>query len=112
MKVTAKELQEYFDTYPEDDWYGEDCEGDFDEVRKLAVRAPETLVEMSDFDGVWVWQGTGKDPTSGDGISIVKDFKRWRKTRTHQLFCVSVPKQDVETFTQLMKNCAWKVEGK
>ena len=87
--VTAQELADFMNTgwpQPEADWYYDDKNDDLWEQtlqmdpanpeRHVAVE-PAKLINLNDFEASILYQGQGKDPTRGEGYSLVAMFSKW-----------------------------------
>lgn len=104
MKIKGSELQQFLDeAWPGKDWYWDhEC---FDEY-------PEPGVTYDTYElGNVLYQGKmGCDPTNGQGYDLGALIRAWRKTRTHDLLYVAVPKEFLQTFKEFCR--ANKVELK
>ncbi len=98
MKIKGVELQEFLQTgwpQPEDDFYMDHDVFD-------GAPDPKTTYETDDL-GPIQYQGSGEDPTRGEGYDMAKLIRAWRKKRTTEVFTVEVPKDKVEAFKALIQ---------
>ncbi|MTJ93884.1 MAG: hypothetical protein F8N36_13650 [Desulfovibrio sp.] len=91
MKIKGAELKSFLDEawpQPFDDWFWDHdiFDGDPD---------PETVYDTDDL-GPIMHQGSGEDPTRGDGYDLAKLIRRWRKERDFDVLMVTVPKARTE----------------
>jgi len=97
MKIKGNELQEFMnDAWPGgDDYYWDHDE--FDD-------RPDPAVEYdTEALGNLHWQGRKDDPTDGEGLDLSKLIREWRKSRTHDLLSVYVPKEKLVEFKAFLK---------
>jgi hypothetical protein len=83
-------------TPQENDWYWD--HDLFDDI-------PEPEVKYDTYDlGDIKYHGNGEDPTGGEGYDLAALIRKWRKTRTHDHFPVSIPKDQVAGFKAYLKS--------
>lgn len=106
MKIKGTELQDFMNTgwpQPEDHWF-------WDHDVFEDTPDPDTVYETSEL-GPIQYQGTGEDPTRGQGYDVAKAVRAWRKSRVVDTFTVEVPKAEVEVFRAMMKTHGFAVKA-
>lgn len=112
MKIPIDDIAAYLKAWPLGDlWYIEDEVNQEVWAREMdcnnvgyAVRTPGTIVRLEDFEAVVYYQGPDEDPTHGEGYSLVRLIKQFRKNQTTTTMVFSVPKgheQGVEKAVKL-----------
>lgn len=52
---------------------------------------PGQIINLAEYDAAVRWQGSGTDPTHGDGYRLIHLFHRWQRTRTDVTVVICVP---------------------
>ena len=97
MKISGAELQRFTEEAwptPEDDWYWDH--------ELFDTPDPLTTYETNDI-GPIQFQGSGDDPTNGDGYNIAVLVKKWRIKRDNTVLTVLVPKGREDDFKAALK---------
>lgn len=107
MKIKGAELAAFIKEgwpEPENDWYWD---------HDLFDDEPDanTTYDTAEIEGLF-YQGSGDDPTDGFGHPLDGLIRKWRKTRTHDILIVSVPKERVDKFRAFIADIGGKIEGK
>ena len=92
MKIKGSELALWMDSgwpKPEDDWYWD--HDLFDDKPD-----PEIQYDTDELGGV-IYQGSGEDPSHGEGLDIGKLIRKWRKERDFDVLTITVSKGQTES---------------
>ncbi|MCS7049181.1 MAG: hypothetical protein NZ483_07795 [Verrucomicrobiae bacterium] len=93
--------------WPGDNWYLTDhaeflWEQTFtvgDGAELYRPRRPGTMINLYDFEGRLRWQGHGRDPTRGAGMSLVALFERWYRQQHDAVVVAWVPREKLPAIT-------------
>ena len=96
MKIRGAELAQWM----EEGWPGDDFCWDHDQFE--SEPAPETTYDTDDLGGLW-FQGPGEDPSKGEGYDVGALVRRWRKTRTRDVFTVTCRKEETAALKELLR---------
>lgn len=103
MQIKGVELEAFMhEAWPgsgtpqEHDWYWD---------HDLFDEFPEADITYDTDDlGSIMYQGSGVDPTNGSGYDLAKLLKAWRKSRTHDIISIDVPKDKMGDFKAYLKS--------
>lgn len=87
MKIKGSELIAFIAEAwpkPDDDWYWD---------HELFDDPDPSEVYDTDEIGYIHYQGSGDDPTDGDGYDLTALIRKWRRHRDHDIFTITVPKE-------------------
>lgn len=106
MKISGSELQKFcMEAWPG----GPDCTDWFWD-HDLFDDEPEadSIYETDDL-GPILFQGSGEDPTSGEGYDLERLIRGWHRSRGYDLFTVEVPKIRAEAFRSSLNELSAKI---
>lgn len=69
---------------------------------------PDTIYETSDIGGIY-FQGSGEDPTKGEGYDLGSLIRKWRKGRAYDVLTVTVPRAQTVTIKAAIEALGVKV---
>jgi hypothetical protein len=93
MKIKGAELQQFMNTgwpQPDGDWFWDHEE--FDETHCSSDPDPAETYDTNALGSI-MYQGSGVDPTNGDGYDLARLIRRWRKEQNCVTITISVPKE-------------------
>ena len=103
MKIGGAELKAFMDAgwpQPDEDWYWDHEE--FDEHKFSGDPDPAVTYDTQALGPIF-YQGSGPDPTNGDGYDLAALIRQWRRERDSDLLTVLVPKARVAEFKKALK---------
>lgn len=103
MKITGAELKEFMDKgwpQPDEDWYWDHEE--FDERRFGGDPDPAATYDTAALGPVF-FQGSGPDPTKGDGYDLAALIRQWRRERDSDVLTVLSPKSKTPEIKKALK---------
>ena len=108
MKITGHELKQWMDeAWPGDDWYWDHDAFDDEPnpVTKYDTVEIGPVLFCSDVEGK-------VDPTDGEGLDLDLLIRKWRKTKTHANYVVTIKLGQVDEFLEYMKSSKFDVKVK
>jgi len=95
VKIKGAELAAWTDeAWPGDDWYWDH--------ELFNHPKPDETYDTDEIGGIY-YQGNGTDPTHGDGYDLAKLIVAWRKSRSHKVMTIEVPKDRVSEVVSALK---------